>query len=231
MAVTKNRPVVRGRNWAFVIYADHLERIGGYEKLKGELLALHVPCIISPCHDSDVYDEDTINAWVERHRGTDGKLSSEDEKRKPNAGNVEPAHYHVMLCYKGNKTYITVLDKLNELLGIWYIVRVEDKAAMMRYFCHLDQPDKHPYNVEDACTLNGLDRTPLYELAAIDKSVCLMDICAYVRDNRCVYFCDLVDGLIASNDLTTLGVLIEKCSFVNLYQSSYAQKLGTNMVE
>lgn len=230
MAVTKSKPVVRGRNWAFLLYADKVDKLGGYEHVRQTLLAIHVPALISPCHDSDVYDKDSINAWVERNRDESGKVPDEKLASKPVAGEPEMPHYHFMLSYKGNKTYNTVLKQL-EPLGVNYVMRVEDKSAYMRYTCHLDQPDKAQYNVEDCCTLNGLDRSCLYELASIDKISCLTDICTYIRSERCVYFCDLVDGIISSNDLTTLGVLIEKCSFVNMYQSSYAQKLGANMVE
>lgn len=226
MATAKPRPVPRGRNWAFLIYQDHLDRIGGYDHLRDWLLAQHVPAIVSPCHDQDEYDEDSISAWVERHRGKDGRLSDEDERRKPKVGDKEPAHYHVMLSYKGNKTMAGVLKQLKDGLGVWYVMRVEDKQAMMRYFCHLDQPTKHQYHVEDACTLNGMDRTSLYELSTIDKVGAVVDVCRYIKSERCVYFCDLVDNIIEAQDVATLQVVIEKYGFIDRYQSSYAERVS-----
>ena len=77
--------VTRGRNWACEVYQEDVlaAHDEGFVWLKSTLASLHVPLAISPLHDADTFGEDGVRAWVERHQQADGKLSQEDETRKP----------------------------------------------------------------------------------------------------------------------------------------------------
>jgi hypothetical protein len=49
---------------------------------------------------------------------------------------------------------------------------------MARYFCHLDNPDKHLYDTKDVRTLGGVDYFALCNLTA-DKYRCISEMCAF----------------------------------------------------
>lgn len=88
----------------------------------------HIPAIISPLHDKDVHK----------------------------SGELKKPHYHVMLLFSGKKSPEQV-KPLFEGLGFVGMEIIQDGPAMARYFCHLDNPEKYPYNVMDVKTLGGID--------------------------------------------------------------------------
>lgn len=92
-----------------------------------------VPAFISPLHDKDINYE-----------------SENKEQKKP--------HYHVMLCFDSVKT----LDQAREITTAFGGVgceAVNSVRGCARYLCHLDNPDKFQYNIDDVICLGGADYT------------------------------------------------------------------------
>jgi hypothetical protein len=88
----------------------------------------HVPIAISPLHDEDVNE----------HTG---------EFKKP--------HYHVNMYYSGPKTLEQVLETIKPL-GVQFVEPMRDVSGCTRYLCHLDNPEKAQYPVEQITRLNGV---------------------------------------------------------------------------
>lgn len=85
------------------------------------LESLHCEFCISPLHDSDL---------------------NEDGSRKK-------AHYHVVLSFAGKKSYNQIWRISQECKGTEKVEIVGSMRRMVRYLCHLDNPEKYQYNVGD----------------------------------------------------------------------------------
>lgn len=116
----------RSNIWAFVGYPG--------DSLPSDFLTIinnwHIPCLISPIHDSDKNADDT-------------------EKKE---------HIHFMLYFGigANKSFEQVkyyTDQLNATIPII----VNSVNAMIRYFIHADNPEKHQYNRSELLCLNGFE--------------------------------------------------------------------------
>ena len=86
---------------------------------------LHIPVALSPLHDRDTNPDDTI----------------------------KKAHIHVIVCFEGPTTYNNVLENICEPLKATIPKRVLSIRGMYRYLCHLDNPEKYQYNVDDIILL------------------------------------------------------------------------------
>ena len=100
---------------------------------------LKIPMFISPLHDKD--------------------LNPTGEPKKP--------HYHVMILFEGVKTKEQAAELFDQIGGVGCEI-VQSVRGYARYLCHLDNPDKAQYNVDDVRCFGGADYTDIIGLA-IDK--------------------------------------------------------------
>lgn len=89
---------------------------------------LKVPAFISPLHDKD--------------------LNPTGEHKKQ--------HYHVMLVFEGVKTPDQAKAIFDQIKGVG-CEAVQSLRGYARYLCHLDNPEKAQYSVEDVRCLCGAD--------------------------------------------------------------------------
>lgn len=103
--------------------------------------------------------------------------------------------------------------------------KVNDKIAMMRYFCHLDQPDKEKLDWNKMTFLNGLDGNIALKPTYTQGINYCTEIILYCKDNHLYYFCDLVDIALRDYPDTWYMYLMEHGSFVKEYLRSTASKV------
>lgn len=111
-----------------------------------------IPCVISPLHDQD--------------------LNPGGEKKKP--------HHHVVLCYDSPKNEVDALMLFAQIGGVG-CERVQSKRGYVRYLCHLDNPEKHQYSVDDVIAYGGVDFFDIIDLPtdrykAIDEMMDFADM-------------------------------------------------------
>lgn len=124
---------------------------------------LHVPVAVSPLHDSD--------------------LNPTGEKKKP--------HYHVLFVFEGVKTVEQVQELISQISGVGCEV-VQSLRGYARYLCHLDNPEKCQYKVEDVRCLCGVDFVGIIGLA-IDRYKALDEMCDFCLDNAITSYADFAD--------------------------------------
>ena len=91
----------------------------------------HVPWAESPLHDQDV---------------------------NPGTGEVKKAHWHILLNFDSVKSYDQVTELLSQLGdGATVPQKLNSVKAMLRYFCHMDNPEKFQYSRDDIIGHGGLD--------------------------------------------------------------------------
>ena len=123
----------------------------------------HIPCHISPLHDKDL--------------GYDGK-------------SFKKSHYHVMIMFDSVKTRKQAENIFKKIGGVGVEV-VNSPRAYARYLCHLDDPDKAQYPVEDVVSYGGADYD-MHINTAKDMYTTLGEIMDFCMENNIVCFADLL---------------------------------------
>lgn len=134
-----------------------------------KLESKHIECYISPLHDKDV-DPD---------------------------GNIKKPHYHVIFHYTNKKS----LEQAKQDFEDCGCVRVEPCSELVgcaRYECHLDNPEKYQYPVDEVISLSGGDYLALIEKAA-DRANALRNILKFIKYNDVVSFSEFAEWC-AEND-------------------------------
>lgn len=117
-----------------------------------------VPGFISPLHDSDV--------------------NADGEPKKP--------HWHVILTFKGLKSYEQVLEITNKL-NAPAPQECKDVRSYARYLCHLDNPEKAQYQPSDVVCLGGADYLEKIKSAA-DTDTALNEMMDWCVEQGCYSF-------------------------------------------
>ena len=119
-----------------------------------KLSELKIPCLISPWHDKD------INAT--------------GEQKKP--------HRHVMFMFEGKKSKEQI-QEICEFIGGVGCEPIQSMRAYGRYLCHLDNPEKAQYDINDVVAFGGVDYIELINSVS-DEFATLYDLLDYLLDNH-----------------------------------------------
>lgn len=109
-----------------------------------------VPAFISPLHDKDV--------------------NPTGEPKKP--------HYHVMIMFEGKKSLEQAKEIFDIVKGVG-LEKVNSLRGYARYLCHLDNPEKHQYPIDEVQSLAGADYINTIGLATdkYDAISSMIDFC------------------------------------------------------
>lgn len=129
-------------------------------------------------------------------------------------GRPKKPHYHVMIYWGSGKNksvrqIMTVLQPIRTFISVapWdkgdssledcsYVWEQENKVQNMRgalrYFKHLDNPEKYQYFDDEFITFGGFDVESVI-FSEKDLLVILKDLYAWVNENDCYNYADLVD--------------------------------------
>lgn len=132
------------------------------ENWQAILVEHFVPCFISPLHDSD--------------------LDPTGEPKKP--------HHHVMIMFDGVKTNEQAKEIFDSIGAVGCEV-VKSLRGYARYLCHLDNPDKAQYQIEDVLSFCGADYTGVIGLA-IDKYKAIGEMIDFCDDHGILSYAELM---------------------------------------
>lgn len=127
------------------------------------LQKLLVPGFISPIHSDDV--------------------NADGEPKK--------AHYHVILTFKGLKSFEQVKE-ITDALNAPIPQVCKDIRAYARYLCHLDNPEKAQYSPADVENLGGNDYLETIKSAA-DTDIALSEMMDWCMEHGCSSFFELAN--------------------------------------
>ena len=158
----------RFRNGVFLVYPDSAPA-NWIDILRQQ----HVPFIVSPLHDKD-HDLSEL----------DGDLCLVTKK----------AHWHVAVTCDGNKplSYFCELSKSVNGSTAW---KIQNLRSMLRYFCHMDNPEKYQYPVNEIRTFCGADYQSAMELSGIELTMQVKKIWHYCKQKKITSLKALVDNL------------------------------------
>lgn len=123
-----------------------------------------VPAFVSPLHDKDKLSIDSVAF------------------KKP--------HYHIFMMFEGKKNPEQVRDIFRTFGGVGCEV-VQSARGMARYLCHLDDPEKTLYSVNDVIEIAGSDYAKFVDM--VDNLKVIRQIQHWIQDTRCSSFNRLFD--------------------------------------
>lgn len=163
------------------------------------LSLLHIPILISPLHDADV--------------------NADGEPKKP--------HYHILLMFDSVKSFNQVKEIADEL-NAPAPQKMDSKRGAARYLCHLDNPEKEPYDPEDIVALSGADYIEIIDNGVPDKCRVVREMMQLVRECEIMSFNRLMDYAAEHNEMW-FRALCTNCAYVmKEYIKSYYWE-NTNM--
>lgn len=189
----------RFRSWFFVAYPESMPA-----NWQDVLVGTHVPVIVSPLHDQDLADDESV--------------------KKP--------HYHILVLYSAPKTLEQFKDDFLKPLNTEVYQIAKDTGGCARYMCHLDQPNKHRYSIGDITCLNGADWEKIAFSGNLEYDM-LSDIMDWVRQNEVYYYWDLVNYCLKLNRTWANFVVNRSLFWVTALKSlkDKVDKNNTNLVD
>jgi hypothetical protein len=138
-----------------------------------------------------VYPESAPSNW--REIITESKvpvfISPLHDQDKNPTGEPKKPHYHVMAMYDNVKTKEQAEEFFISFGGVGCEV-VNSVRGYARYLCHLDNPEKAQYKIDDVTSLGGADYMHSIGTAA-DKAKTIREMLAYIEENDITCFADL----------------------------------------
>lgn len=122
----------------------------------------HIPCFISPLHDKDINKD----------------------------GTMKKSHYHVLFMFDSVKTKRQAEDAFQKFGGVG-VETIQSIRAYSRYLCHLDNPEKVQYDINNVISLNGADYNSIIFLAK-DKYTAIGEMMDYCIQNKIVSYAKLL---------------------------------------
>ena len=220
------------RNHACITWLEELERLGlTYYDFLGFVEGLNMPAAVSPLHDRDKYTPEDVRKWLKRHEEDvydpdTGEIAPEWVDKVPKVGDPKKPHIHVMLRHSGNRS-AAYSSKLFAQIGLEMNVyrweKVEHVESMLRYFAHLDQPDKAEYSAFDVVGFGGIDLSCLVKSDNNSKLKVLCELQTYVDDNKVQSYHVLCRHAFATRDLDYINCVTGRASYWTGYFGSMRQ--------
>ena len=163
---------------------------------------MHVQFAVSPLHDRD------INA----------------------DGSLKKSHHHVLLYFDGVKSYEQIKE-ITDALCSPIPQRCHDAKALVRYFCHMDNPNKAQYNPSDIRAGGGFDVAEALRPSSSARYDLIAEMIAFVKDNGIMEFQDLLDYAMIEQRDDWFPLLCDNCAFVvDRYIKSQRHRHAPSMV-
>lgn len=122
-----------------------------------------IPCFVSPLHCND------INF----------------------TGEIKKSHYHIIFIFDGVKSY-SQIKEICSLIGSVEPKVVNSTRGYCRYLCHLDNPDKAQYSIDDVISFGGLIYSDFID-SVNDKYVAIRDMMKFCKDSHIISYSDLLE--------------------------------------
>ena len=123
--------------------------------------------VVSPIHDMDINED----------------------------GSSKKPHYHVLLLFDNNKT-IKQAEEVSKLVNGTMPITVKDKSNLVRYFTHVDRPEKAQYSPVNIVTY-GKSAVDLvdeaYAISDVERLGIINEIYEWISENEIHYYDTVVD--------------------------------------
>lgn len=126
-------------------------------------------------------------------------------------GSLKKGHYHIMLMYDSVKTLQQAKSDV-ALFGGVGCEPVKSTRGMLRYFCHLDNPEKHQYPTSEVFVRGDLNYNDLIKSYS-DNLNAVKDMLHFINDNHITSYFDFLFWCSDNNEYW-FNLLVERYSYV-----------------
>lgn len=114
-------------------------------------------------------------------------------------GTLKKAHWHVMLSADGPITEKQV-NEIIKPLNCPIPQKVGSGIGMVRYMCHMDNPEKYQYPVTDIIGHGGADVASYFKMTQTSRLSIMKDIVQYIYENNVDNYADFLMYCITERD-------------------------------
>lgn len=215
------------RNVIVLIYIEDLEDAGTtYYGLLEYISNLHIEACVSPIHDRDHFTGEDVRAWCEQHIDPDtGDLDVNYLDDAPYVGKPKKPHCHVLFKITSQQDAYWWSELMSGLIDIRPTMwdKCYSVPGSIRYWAHMDDPEKAQYSPYDIHGFAGIDLSPLTKVD--DKTRTDLFNCTYdmIKHHGCCYFYQLIDLAQDAGDAELVAYIRGTHSVWQTYLGSKAQ--------
>lgn len=146
-------------------------------------------------------------------------------------GEVKKPHWHILISFQSVKSYDQVAEMIKPLCGT-VPQRCHNAKALIRYFAHLDNPEKHQYNITEIIGHGGLDVSELLRPSSSERYTYIKEMMEYVESYMVTEFYELLDYAMEEKFDTWFPLLCDNSAYiVNQYIKSNRTRVFANRNE
>lgn len=150
-----------------------------------------------------LYPDDCPNDWLDRLKSRLWELviSPLHDKDVNPTGEAKKAHYHILVH---SSTWITMneLAKLGkELRGVAAPQKCSNPKGMVRYFTHIDNPEKHQYSQSEIQVFGGYDISDYFKATVSEERETRKELVQFILDNEISELSTLIEYTMFNNEV------------------------------
>lgn len=128
-------------------------------------------------------------------------------------GEVKKPHWHIVLSFEGKKSYDQIFDILLPLKGP-IPQRCHDIRGAVRYFVHMDNPEKFQYSPSDIVPHGGFDVLASLQPSASERYDMIAEMITFCHDHGIIEFQDLLDYALQERRQDWFPLLCDNSAFI-----------------
>ena len=136
-----------------------------------------------------------------------------DQDVNPGTGELKKPHWHLVLAFEGKKSYEQVCDILRPLNGP-IPQRCHALKGAVRYFAHLDNPEKAQYSVNQIVGHGGFDVAAALAPTSAQRYILIAEMQDWVKAEGITEIQDLMDFARKERSEDWFPLLCDSCAFV-----------------
>jgi len=110
----------------------------------------------------------------------------------PDNETEKKAHWHILLTFTGKKSYEQVLE-ITKKLNATIPMPCKNVKGLIRYFIHLDNPEKKQYSASDIVGHGGFDPAPYLKATGASRYELIREMQRWIKTNQCFDVNDFMD--------------------------------------
>ena len=128
-------------------------------------------------------------------------------------GEAKKQHWHLLLYFEGKKSYQQVCNLIKPLNGT-IPKKVLSMKGLIRYFCHLDNPEKAQYDINDIQLHGGFDPQEYLKQTSSQRYAHIKDMISFIKEHNIYDYLDFMEYCSIERFDDWFPLLCDNCSFV-----------------
>ena len=142
---------------------------------------------------TEIYPESELPNWrdILSYMGMQAVIGPLHEFDVNADGSPKKPHYHVLLLWDGPTTYNNAKNVVKAINGVGCLKCITIRGSV-RYFCHMDNPEKYQYSPDGYRQIGGVDIQKII-MSESDEDLMLCEIFDFIDENAIISYKGLID--------------------------------------